>query len=170
MPNVAADGMQGCTDHMTMDRKCMSLFLIFEAFKEIIIFISGFLVLNYDDSFEFVCRLECTCLGNYLGHSEHFQFFTLLSSPERAQDELLWSIIVRRLSIWLAIRASVRPWTITWKIFSSETDQRFQWNFIEKILGWCTFGILQRYEFHEELYMATERKNFKNLLVPNRNG
>ena len=82
MPNVAADWMQGCTDHTTMDRKCMSLFLIFEAFKEIIIFISGFLVLNYDDSFEFVCRLECTCFGNYLGHSEHFQFFTLLSSPE----------------------------------------------------------------------------------------
>ena len=38
---------------------------------------------------------------------------------------------------------------------------RFQWNFTEMILGWCTFRILQRYEFHEELWLAWQPKEKK---------
>ena len=73
---------------------------------------------------------------------------------------------------------------------------RFQWNFTEMIYGWCTFRILQRYEFSEELWLPWQPKEntygpgveispmlwvlgfdieikkeiFKNLLVSNRKG
>ena len=35
---------------------------------------------------------------------------------------------------------------------------RFQGNFTEMILGWCTFRKLQRYEFHEELWLPWQPK------------
>ena len=41
---------------------------------------------------------------------------------------------------------------------SLKPANRFQWNFTEMILGWCTFRILQRYEFHEELWLPLQPK------------
>ena len=35
---------------------------------------------------------------------------------------------------------------------------RFQWNFTDMVLGWCTFRKLQRFEFHEELRLPWQPK------------
>ena len=72
----------------------------------------------------------------------------LLTWAQHAQGELLWSVIVRRPSVnnYLKKSSSLKP------------ANRFQWNFTEMILGWCTFRKHQRYEFCEELWLPRQPK------------
>ena len=61
---------------------------------------------------------------------------------------------------------SVHLWTTQFlkKSFPLKPAKRFQWNFTEMILRWCTCRILQIFPWQ------LREKNFKNLLVPNRKG
>ena len=54
--------------------------------------------------------------------------------------------------------SGVRPWRLL-KISSPlKPANRFQWNFTKMILGWCTFRKVQRFEFHEELWLLWQPK------------
>ena len=104
------------------------------------------------------------------GENAGYQHFPLFSSPDH--NVLRMSYCDRSLSgIRPAGRVSVRPWTITEKIFSAETGQLISiklhrndplvMHFQKTSKIWIPWTLVA---------MATERKNFKNLLVPNYQG
>ena len=85
-----------------------------------------------------------------------------------------WANVIDQcpVSVRQCIRPPVRPWTITYKIFSSETGQQISMKlhrndpWVMHFQNTSKIGIPWRIL----VAMATERKNFKNLLVPNRKG
>ena len=62
--------------------------------------------------------------------------------------------------LWSSVRPPTRPWVSEWvseQLLKNSSPlkppNRFQWNFTEMILRWCTFKILQKFEFHGELWL-----------------
>ena len=77
------------------------------------------------------------------GENACFQHFLLFSSPEHNMLRLSycdWSLSV----VCLSVRKQLLKNLLLWNR---------QWNFTEMILRWCTFKILQRFQFHEELWL-----------------
>ena len=56
------------------------------------------------------------------------------------------------------VRPSVPEQLLGKKSSPLKTAKRFQLNFTEMILGWCIFRKLQRFEFHEELWLPWQPK------------
>ena len=77
---------------------------------------------------------------------------SLFSSPEH--NVLRMSYCDQSSS---GVRPSVREQLLK-KSSPLKRANRFQWNFTEMILGWCTVRMLQRYEFHEELWLLWQPK------------
>ena len=91
---------------------------------------------------------------------ENFLFSYIFSSSEHEVLRVSYcDSSVVRLSGWPSVHPSVHLFTITKKkIFSSPKPTiRFQSNFTEMILRSCSFKILQRIEFREELWLPWEQ-------------
>ena len=74
-----------------------------------------------------------------------------------------WAIVIDHCpaSVRPSVRPCVRPSGCEQLLKKSsplKPANRFQWNFTEMILGWCTFRKLQRYEFREELWLPWQPK------------
>ena len=81
------------------------------------------------------------------------QYFLFFSSPEQE---------VCRVSYcdWYVVRLSIRPSVHNYKKKKSSSSKLtigFQSNFTEMILRPCYFKILQRIEFHEELWLPWQQ-------------
>ena len=64
-----------------------------------------------------------------------------------------WAIVIDQYpSIRVSVHLSIREQLLK-KSSPLKPANRFQWNFIEMILGWCTFRKLQKFAFHEELWL-----------------
>ena len=93
----------------------------------------------------------------HMCHTKHTCKTTcFFSSPEH--NVLRMSYCDRSLS---GVRPAVRPSVCEHLLKKSSPLKpagRFQWNFTEMILGWCTFRKLQRFEFREELWLPWQPK------------
>ena len=82
----------------------------------------------------------------------------------RQQNKCYWKFVFFSLPEHIVLRVSycdrslsgVRP-SVREQLLKNSSPlkppNRFQWNFTEMILRWCTFKILQRFEFHGELWL-----------------
>ena len=84
----------------------------------------------------------------------------LFSSPEHNVLRMSYcdrSLSGVRPSVCPSARLPVREQLLK-KSSPLKLANRFQWNFTEMILGWCTFRKFQRFKFHEELWLPWQPK------------
>ena len=103
----------------------------------------------------YVIHARFCVIGNSDAHDLKNPFLAHLSTTCSG-----WAIAIDQCPA--SLRLCVRPSSFREQLLKKSSPlkpaNRFQWNFTEMILGWCTFRKLQRYEFCEELWLPWQPK------------
>ena len=113
---------------------------------------------NYQDSLVSIIvvqiwKIYYPCSTTNMSHCQKISRYNCLE----LWFTLLWSINVRRPCVRPSVCLSIRKQLLK-KSSPLKPVDRFQWNFTEMILEWCTFRKLQRFKFREELWLPWQPK------------